>query len=193
MSLKLRWRVAAALIVASVIAPSLILTYQAWLRITSNFRTVIAGELYRSAQPTRERLQSYVDATGIRTVINLRGAQPGAEWYDLERDLAAARHLVMIDFPMSAGEPLTNERAAELIALFRQSPKPILIHCKTGADRTGLASVIYASQVAGLDEHRAEQELSPIYGHFGIPLFSPTYAMDQSWETLEVAFGIEGS
>lgn len=193
MSLKLRKRVAAALIVALALTPGVILAYQALLRMTGNFRTVIAGELYRSAQPTREHLQSYVDAAGIRTVINLRGAQPGAEWYDLERDLAAARHLVMIDFPMSAGEPLSAERAAELIALFRRSPKPILLHCKTGADRTGLASVIYASQVADLDEHRAEKELSPIYGHFGIPFFSPTYAMDRSWEALEVAFGIEGS
>lgn len=180
-----------ALVIAAI--PLSILGYQEFLRQTGNFRTVVEGQLYRSAQPTPERLRTYIETQGIKTVINLRGAQPGVTWYDAERDMTRRMHVRLINFPMSAGELLPVDRARALITLFRDAPKPILIHCKTGADRSGLAAVIYASQVAGKSEDEAEYQLNPIYGHFGIPFFSPTYAMDQSWEVLERAFGIEGS
>ena len=44
-----------------------------------------------------------------------------------------------------------------------------------------------------MDEETAEWQLTPIYGHFGIPFLSPSFAMDETWEELEPLFGIEGS
>jgi protein tyrosine/serine phosphatase len=77
-----------------------------------------------------------------------------------------------------------------LIALMRDAPKPILIHCLAGADRTGLASVIYLQQIAHIDEDTAEWQLSPIYGHLNLP-FLKAYAMDETWAGLEQLLGIE--
>lgn len=64
-------------------------------------------------------------------------------------------------------------------------PKPILIHCRSGADRSGLAAALYVSKVAGLDNAKAEAQLSFYYGHVGIPVVSAAYAMDKSLKDIE--------
>jgi len=189
-----RWfRIPATTLCAILAITLAILGYQEALRLTGNFHAVVDGQVYRSAQPTPERLRDYISTFGIRTIINLRGSQPGSGWYDREHAVADKTRVEMIDFPMSAGDELSIERANELVAIMKVAQKPILIHCKTGADRTGLAAVIYANRIAGIDEEMAEEQFSPLLGHFGIPLFSPTFAMDLSWEALEKAYGIEGS
>ena len=184
----------AAILGASAIAVFLaILAFQQVLRLSGNFHTVVSGQFYRSSQLSPAALEGYVRRYGIRTVVNLRGAAPKARWYRDEKAATASLGVGMVDFSMSATRPLAAGRAAELVAVLKDVPKPILVHCLDGADRTGLVSVIYASQVAGQDEETAERQLTPLYGHFGIPLVSPTFAMDSSWEDLEPFFGIEGS
>lgn len=59
--------------------------------LTANFHTVVAGELYRSAQPSPNDLARYKANLGVATILNLRGANPGKPWYDEE--IAAARKL----------------------------------------------------------------------------------------------------
>lgn len=182
------------IIVASGVAVFLaILAFQQALRLSGNFHTVVAGQFYRSSQLSPAALEGYARRYGLKTVVNLRGAAPGRKWYDDEKRVADSLGLTMIDFGMSATKPLTADRAAALVAALKAAPKPILVHCLDGADRTGLVSVIYASQVGGQDEETAERQLTPFYGHFGVPLVSPTFAMDSSWEALEPFFGIEGS
>lgn len=184
-----------ALIAVAMVAviPVGILLYQAALRADGNFHEVLPGQFYRAAQLSPDALASYVKQHDIKTILNLRGTQPDEVWYRDESRISQASGAKLIDFPMSASKQMTREKALELVALMKAAPKPILVHCKTGADRTGLVSVIYANQVAGMDEETAEEQLAPIYGHFGIPFFSPTFAMDESWEDFEKLFGIEGS
>jgi protein tyrosine/serine phosphatase len=75
--------------------------------------------------------------------------------------------------------------------MLKDAPKPILIHCRGGADRTGLASVLYSQRIAGIPTGRAEQQLSLYFGHVGVPLISSAYAMDLTWEMLERHYGLE--
>lgn len=164
--------------------------YLGGLQLSGNFHTVIAGELYRSAQPSTRQLTGYVKAHGIRTVVNLRGADETASWYKDEMEASRALGLNHVDFRMSPGKRLTTEQSQELIALLKDSPRPILIHCKAGADRTGLVSTIYLQQIAGIAEDTAEWQLSPLYGHVVIPYLSAAFAMDESWESLEMLLGI---
>lgn len=167
-----------------------ILAYQKILRFSGNFHTVVAGEFYRSAQLSATALDRNIREYGIKSVLNLRGPAPDAKWYRAERAVTESHGVAMVDFPMSATRLLTPERAAQLLAELKALPKPILVHCLDGADRTGLVSVIYASQVAGQDLPTAEGQLSPLYGHFGIPVLSGTYAMDRSWNELKPFFGV---
>ncbi|MFN4202628.1 MAG: dual specificity protein phosphatase family protein [Tabrizicola sp.] len=167
--------------------------YLGWRQWTGNFATVVAGEVYRSNQPTPERLAGYARDHGIRSVLNLRGADPGADWYEAERKAAADLGLTLIDFPMSANRELSREQADTLLALLRDAPKPMLIHCRSGADRTGLASVVYKAMVAGVDEDMAERQLSIRFGHFSVPVLSAAWPMDATWERMEDWWGIEMS
>jgi protein tyrosine/serine phosphatase len=162
-----------------------------YLYASGNFHEVLPGQLYRSAQPDAAALDWAVKRYGIRTVINLRGENPGAAWYREEIAESRSLGLTHVDFRMSAGSPLTVARSEELIALMRAAPKPILIHCRSGSDRTGLAAVMYLQQIAGIDEETAEAQLSPVFGHIGIPYLSTAYAMDETWESLEAALGID--
>lgn len=170
---------------AIVAVPLVFLTYFGVLQLMGNFHEVIPGQLYRSNQPSASQISSYVKDHGIKTIINLRGENEKSAWYRRETAASETLGITHIDFGMSAHKQLTMERVAALVQIMRDAPKPILIHCQSGADRTGLASAIYASLVAGLDEGTAESQLSIRFGHLGIPYFSSAYAMDRTWEDIE--------
>jgi protein tyrosine/serine phosphatase len=159
------------------------------IQLTGNFHEVVPGELYRSNQPTAGQLADYKQRYGIRTIVNLRGGE-NSPWYHEEVAAASSLGVKHIDFRMSAGRQLTLDETHALIALLRNAPKPILIHCRSGADRTGLAAVIYLQQIAMVDEETAEEQLSLRFGHIAIPYLSSAYAMDENWENLEKTFGL---
>ncbi len=165
--------------------------YSVWLIASNNFHSVVVGEVYRSAQPSAGQLADYADRYGIRTVINLRPGKFGEQWYDEEIAESDRLGLSHIDFPMSSSSVLPKEKAMALIAVLATARKPILIHCKAGSDRTGLASALYLAAIAGSSEAVAESQISLRYGHFSIPYFSRAYAMDKTFEHLEDALGIE--
>lgn len=159
--------------------------YAGFLQVTGNFHSVIDGQIYRSAQPTSAELASYIQRHGIKTVINLRGTHPGSAWYDDEVTTAESLGVRHIDFGMSARKAVSPEKAQRLVELMASAPKPILIHCLSGSDRSGLAAALYVRKIAGLDEAQADGQLSFYYGHVGIPVVSAAYAMDRSWQNIE--------
>ncbi|QUS36891.1 protein tyrosine phosphatase [Falsirhodobacter algicola] len=161
--------------------------YLAQLQLRGNFHPVLEGVAYRSAQPSGDDLDRWITETGIRSVINLRGEHTGTDWYDAEIAASARLNLVHYDFGMSAGKALSQDRAQQLLALLRAAPKPVLIHCKSGADRTGLASALLLAALSQ-DEEMAEAQISFRYGHISIP-HTAAWPMDQSWEALEPWLG----
>ena len=145
-----------------------------------NFHAVEAGILYRSAQPDRDDLAAAARHHGIKSVLNLRGRNPGSPWYDEE--IAASRELGLThyNYPISAHRLVTRQQIAELLDIVRQAPKPLLIHCMSGSDRAGLVSALYRFALAGATPEDAERELSLVYGHFPY-LTSRSGAMDDSF------------
>lgn len=166
--------------------------YLGVLQLTDNFHPVIAATLYRSAQPSAAEIERYHAKYGIRTIVNLRGENEGARWYAMEADEAKRLGITLIDFRMSAGRQLTQDQAAKLIDTLKHAEKPILIHCRGGADRSGLASALYLAAIAKLGEQAAEGQISIRYGHISLP-FAPAYAMDLTFEALEPWLGFPDS
>jgi protein tyrosine/serine phosphatase len=167
--------------------------YLAYLHYSGNFHQVLAHELYRAAQISDADIRDYRSRYGIRSVLNLRGAAPGEPWYDEEIAATKALGLTHVDFPMNASKELGPADAARLIALMGALPKPLLVHCRHGADRTGLAVSLYLAAISGADEEAAEGQLSLWYGHFSVPYLSDAYPMDESWERLEAGLGFTES
>lgn len=76
---------------------------------------------------------------------------------------------------------LTPARVAALEQVMRDAPKPLLIHCKAGADRTGLASALYLGALEHQTRETAGWQLSILYGHIAIPWLSCAWPMDVTW------------
>nr|WP_245197758.1 tyrosine-protein phosphatase [Jiella mangrovi] len=160
--------------------------------VTGNVHTVIAGELYRSGTLSPAALQALVDERGIRTIINLRGRHPDHAWWRGEEQIAERNGIELIDLGWSASKPLSDKQVTAFYAAIDAAPKPVLIHCMSGSDRSGLASALYLAHRLKSDEETAEGQLSIVYGHIGLPFF-PAEAMDDTFERLEPSLGYYGS
>lgn len=147
-------------------------------RFIQNVHEVVPGEVYRSAQLGPERLTQLIDQHGIRSVLNLRGASPGEAWYDDERTTAHQNNVEHINFALSSRVEVPPEQADELIRIMREAPKPMLIHCWAGADRTGLASALYLYALDDKTADEAARALAMKYHHFS---FTSAGAMDRSF------------
>lgn len=171
---------------------ALLLGYVTIAAVTGNFHTVSDGEVYRSAQPSAHSLARYHRKFGIRTVINLRGENESESWYRDEIETSERLGIRHIDFRMSAKRGITNKEAWRLIEIMRRAPKPLLIHCESGADRSGLASALYVAAVERLGEQAAEDQLSLRYGHIAAP-FGKGWGMTVTFEEMEPSLGYRDS
>jgi protein tyrosine phosphatase (PTP) superfamily phosphohydrolase (DUF442 family) len=129
-----------------------------------NLGVVDPGRVIRSAQPTNElghRIRDYQ----LKSILNLRAGSQDDWWYDAEVRMAEANGLSFYDLPLSATRRPRRHELLKLIDLFQDCPYPLLIHCKSGADRTGLASALYLMLQRGEDPERAEHAFSIEYGH----------------------------
>ncbi|MGB3539088.1 MAG: tyrosine-protein phosphatase [Mesorhizobium sp.] len=162
------------------------------VHLDNNFHAIVTNEAYRSGQPSPDQIRAYREKYRIASIINLRGAQPGSDWYDAEVQTAKELGIRHFDFSMSPRQELTPEQSRALIAMMRSAPKPVLIHCRAGSDRTGLAAALYMAAVAGINEETSESQLSIRFGHFAVPIIGP-YAMDQTFEAMEPSLGFFGS
>lgn len=151
------------------------------LRFGGNFHAVEEGVLYRSAQLSFEQFEHRIRFYGIKTVVNLRGENTDKEWYRAELKAASATMVQHIDFRLSAVHEVSDEKLERLAELLQNAPKPILVHCEAGADRSGLASALFELVIAKRPVSIARSQLSLRYGHF--PWFgNRTVAMDNSFE-----------
>ncbi len=122
-------------------------------------------EVWRSNHPSPKMLRRLRDKAGLRTVVNLRGAA-GHAAYLFEREACDALGIEMIDLHMSAHHPPPRASLVTLIDILRTAPKPMLLHCKSGADRTGLAAALYLHILKGVPLEKARRQLHWRFLHF---------------------------
>jgi protein tyrosine/serine phosphatase len=154
--------------------------YWGILQYEGNLHVVSAGILYRSAQLNKTETRWAAREYGIKSVLNLRGAHAGEAWYDDEIAAAGELGLAHFDYPLSAKRFVTSQQIADILDIVRRAPKPLLIHCKSGSDRTGLVAALYRFAETAASAQEADRELSLVYGHFPY-LTSRSGAMDDSF------------
>lgn len=67
---------------------------------------------------------------------------------------------------MRARRAPTREELKTAIELFDRIEYPMLMHCKSGAERTGLMSILYLLLKEGVPLAEARRQLSARYGYF---------------------------
>lgn len=143
---------------------SLLIDHAVFRALWSNLAEVVPGKLYRSNHPTPGRLAAATRRLGLRTLINLRGQRAcGSD--ALSRDAAARLGLAQVDLAFESRGAPHRDRVLRFAELYRSIETPALLHCKSGADRAGLAAGL-AILLEGGTAAEALGQLSWRFGHF---------------------------
>jgi protein tyrosine/serine phosphatase len=131
--------------------------------VWDNFAVVIPGRIYRSNHPTPGRLGRLTQRHRLRTLVNLRGErQCGTD--ALSREAAARLGLTHIDMAFESRGAPHRERILQFHDIYRSLETPALLHCKSGADRAGLAAGLVMLFEGGSSAD-ALRQLSLRFGH----------------------------
>ena len=150
-----------------------------YLEEQGNFHPITPGEAYRSAQLDRDELEHYIQRYRIHSVINLLGKDKNARWYREEISTCKDLEVAHYDIKLPSRSAPSEAKIRTLISIFKTAPRPVLIHCKAGADRSGLAAAIWLVEIDSAPPSRARKELSIKYGH--IPM-GPTHVLDKFFD-----------
>jgi uncharacterized protein (TIGR01244 family) len=127
-----------------------------------NLHTVAPG-MERSAQPSPHHIRAAA-RRGVKTVINLRGERDCAS-YLLEQQACEENGIKLVDFVFTSRAAPSPDQILAFDQLLNEIEYPVLMHCKSGADRAGIASALYLILREGRPLDEALGQLSFRYGH----------------------------
>ena len=117
----------------------------------------VSDDLFRSEQPTPADIPT-LKQFGIRTIVSLR------HWHTDSGAFARAG-IGTVQYEMNAGSVSISQLIA-VLRLIRTAPKPVLIHCWHGSDRTGFVIAGYRMVFMNWTADQAVDELR--LGGFGL-------------------------
>jgi protein tyrosine/serine phosphatase len=152
-----------------------------------NFHWVVAGEAARSSQSYIGALETFLKSNGLKCVINLRGEHPDVAWWRYETETCHRIGATHLDAMMDSKRLPLRPMLTTLFDAFEAAPRPFVIKCSGGQDRTSLASALYVAHRFGWEAStRAQRQFRALpYLHFPrqpqrwLRLFLP-YARQQS-------------
>ncbi len=145
----------------------------AFLRVFWTNYAEIAPGVFRSNQPTEARFKRY-HSRGLKSVVNLRGEDVYAH-YKYEERICRQLGIGLTNRKLTARHAPNASDINEVIDILSRVPKPLLFHCKSGADRAGLVSAIYLMEFEGKTVQEAQKQLSFRFFHLD---FSATGVLD---------------
>jgi protein tyrosine phosphatase (PTP) superfamily phosphohydrolase (DUF442 family) len=148
----------------------------------SNWRPLLPGRVYRSAQLSHDEFVTRIREHGIRTVVNLRGCCSDFDWYRDEARATAELDIAQEDVTLSATRLPPPDELRRLVEVIDRAEYPFIIHCRQGVDRTGLAAAVILLLTTDSSLADARGQLGLRYGHVA---FGPTRAMTQFFDLYE--------
>jgi protein tyrosine/serine phosphatase len=124
----------------SLFLSSLFADHAVFRVVWSNAAEVLPGRLYRANHLTPRRLAAMIRSHRIRTVINLRGREKYTASNALSEAVAARLGVDYVYVPFESRGAPHRDRILRFYDLYRGMTEPALVHCKSGADRAGLAA-----------------------------------------------------
>lgn len=117
----------------------------------------LSPDLYRSGQPGDDGFKA-LEKLGLKSVLNLRE-------YHSDDDEAKHTALHLYRFKLAAGK-VSQEDLMNCLLIIHHAPKPILIHCWHGSDRTGIVCAAYRIVTQNWSPEKALAELlDERFGH----------------------------
>jgi protein tyrosine/serine phosphatase len=138
----------------------------------------VTPQLWRAAQPAPHDIRWFA-RQGVRTVVYLRGGREHGSW-PLEREACQAAGLTLTEFTARSREAPDKETLLQAATFFQKLEYPVLIHCKSGADRAGFVAALYLLVHEKRPASEALKQLDWRYGHFRS---SKTGVLDRFFES----------
>jgi protein tyrosine/serine phosphatase len=164
----------------------------AWLwamLVEHNFTNVIrfnfhriSDEAFRSSQPTMWQMRRMVKKYGIKTIINLKGANPNSAYWAFEREQCEKLGIKLVDVNIYSRRMPDAKRLRHAKEVFDSVEYPVWMHCKAGADRAGLYATLYQHFRKGIPIAQTNQLALWPFGHLKhsdagkVDFFFETYA-----------------
>ncbi|MEI6235698.1 MAG: tyrosine-protein phosphatase [Planctomycetota bacterium] len=157
------------LLIGVPVISAVVLCFLAYIGLFGNFRSISEGKCFRSQQLKPQAITDAVAAHGIKSVLNLRGESKSAEWYKGEVSACQIANIDHTDINIGLGALPKPEILLKLVDKLEAGPYPMLLHCRSGSDRSGLAAAFYLHIVENKPLPEAEAaQVSWRYGHFPI-------------------------
>ncbi len=161
---------------------------QAWLIDHEYVRVLyrnfhrLSEQAWRSNQPSPGFVRKLKQQYGINTIISLRRPDSSGQ-YLLEKEACDKYGITLLHHRFSSREFPDKNAVLAARDLLRSAKPPLLIHCKSGADRAGLMSALYRHFVLHEPIEKVwREELNWRYGHFR---FGDTGKLDAFFEAYE--------
>jgi hypothetical protein len=150
-----------------------------------NFHWIERGMAARAAQAYAGFLGPFLRRRGIRAVINLRGANPGHSWWRYETRICAQSGIAHRDVKLNSRQLPTREMLLDLLRAFDDAPRPFLLKCSGGQDRTSLAAALYLLHTHGMAAQASAVAQFSAWPYLHLP------GRQQRWLKSFVPFAVE--
>lgn len=126
-------------------------------------RHSLSDSAWRSSQPSPRDIRR-LRRLGLKTIVNLRGDRDCGS-YRLQQAACRKYGIELINFSVKSRAAPARHVFHDAKALFERIEYPMMLHCKSGADRAGLMSVLFMIFKEGRPVEEAKRQLSWKYGH----------------------------
>lgn len=106
--------------------------------LVPNFDKVAEG-IWRGAAPSDEALEALA-VDGVKTIVDLRMDGSGVEKEEIKAKELGIRYY---HFPLGFSKPANEKLKTILSIMTNPTNQPVFIHCRQGADRTGMLVGLY--------------------------------------------------